>query len=333
MERHRLSGCLRAIGRWDVADGRNTSGLRLRIGYVALMRLAAVDVGSNTVHVLVADVVRGRLDDVAHYVEMPELGPYVARTGGIGPRGTAVIRALRSVLALAAMPHYDKLIASATQAVRQASDGEEFARQAGEAIGAPVRIISPQREAELSFLGVASRHAAKRDWVMVDLGGASTEVAIGRGRELVRSSTLTIGSGVLASTFLADPPRPEERARLRKAALRELAKAPDGEVEKLVATGGTASNLPLILAKRNPPAVLTAADLLHCEKRLDGDRAADLSARVGLPANRVKAMRGGVEVLLLLLDWYGLAVLAISHQGLRHGMLLAYLERGEAWWR
>jgi hypothetical protein len=44
-------------------------------------------------------------------------------------------------------------------------------------------------------------------------------------------------------------------------------------------------------------------------------------------------MRGGVEVLLLLLDWYGLAVLGISHQGLRHGMLLAYLERGDSWWR
>jgi len=298
-----------------------------------LVRLAAVDIGSNTVHVLVADVVRGRLEDVAHYVEMPELGPHVVRTGAIGSRSRAVIRALRSVLTRAAAHHYDQLIASATQAVRQASDGEEFARQAGVAIGTPVQIVSAQREAELSFLGVASRHAAKREWVMVDLGGASTEVAIGRGRELVRSNTLTIGSGVLASTFLADPPRPEERARLRKAALRELAQAPDGDVEKLVATGGTASNLPLILTRRNPPAVLTAADLLHCEKRLDGDRAADVSARVGLPANRVKAMRGGVEVLLLLLDWYGLAVLAISHQGLRHGMLLAYLERGDAWWR
>ena len=136
------------------------------------------------------------------------------------------------MLARAATHQYDKLIASATQAVRQASDGEEFARQAGDAIGTPVRIVSAQREAELSFLGVASRHAAKREWVMVDLGGASTEVAIGRGRELVRSNTLTIGSGVLASTFLADPPRPEERARLRKAALRELAQAPDGDVEK-----------------------------------------------------------------------------------------------------
>jgi exopolyphosphatase/pppGpp-phosphohydrolase len=144
---------------------------------------------------------------------------------------------------------------------------------------------------------------------------------------------LPIGSGVLASTYLSDPPRAEERARMRKAALRELTRAPDGEVERLVATGGTSSNLPRVLAKRNPPAVLTTADLLTCESRLDGSRAAAVAERVQLPPNRIKAMRAGVEVLLLLLDWYGLAVLQVSHEGLRHGMLLAYLERGEDWWK
>jgi exopolyphosphatase/pppGpp-phosphohydrolase len=58
-----------------------------------------------------------------------------------------------------------------------------------------------------------------------------------------------------------------------------------------------------------------------------------VATAVGLPANRVKAMRAGVEALLLFLDWYGLALLQISHEGLRHGMLLAYLERGNDWWR
>ncbi len=296
------------------------------------MRLAAVDIGSNTVHVLVADVERGKLVDVAHYVEMPELGPHVAKTGSVGVAGKAAIRALRSVLAKAATHGYETLLAVATEAVRQATDGEQFARQAGEAIGVPVHVISGRREAELSFLGVASRHAARREWVMVDLGGASTEVCIGQGHELVRWSSLPIGSGVLAARFLADPPRPEDRARLRRVALRELSQAPDGEVERLVATGGTASNLPLVLAKRNPPPVLTTADLLQCEKRLDGGRARDVAERVTLPVNRVKAMRGGVEVLLLLLDWYGLAVLQVSHQGLRHGMALAYLEHPDSWW-
>jgi exopolyphosphatase/pppGpp-phosphohydrolase len=138
---------------------------------------------------------------------------------------------------------------------------------------------------------------------------------------------------VLAGAHLSDPPKPDERARLRKAALRELVHAPDGDVERLVATGGTASNLPLVLTRRNPPSVLTTADLLICEARLDGSRAAGVAETIGLPANRVKAMRAGIEVLLLFLDWYGLAVLQISHEGLRHGMLLAYLERGNDWFR
>jgi len=297
------------------------------------MRLAAVDIGSNTVHVLVADVVRNKLEDVAHYVEMPELGARVARTGVIGTKGRIAMRALRTVIAKAREYGFDVLLAAATEAVRQASDGEAFARHAGEAIGVPVRIISAQREAELSFRGVASRHAARREWVMVDLGGASTEVVVARGHETLHSAALVIGSGVLASTYLSDPPRPEERARLRRAALRELTHAPDGDVERLVATGGTASNLPFVMSRRHPPGVLTTDDLLTCEGRLDGRRAAEVAKKVGLPPNRVKAMRAGVEALLLFLDWYGLTVLQISHEGLRHGMLLAYLERGEDWWR
>src|SRR6202165_5873474 len=101
---------------------------------------------------------------------------------------------------------------------------------------------------------------------MVDLGGGSTEIVIGKGQAMLRSATLPVGSGVLAATYLSDPPKPEERARLRRAALRELTQAPDGEIERLVATGGTASNLPLVLTHRNPPSVLTTADLLACER-------------------------------------------------------------------
>ena len=298
------------------------------------MRLAAVDIGSNTVHALVADVVRGKLEDVAHYVEMPELGVQVAKTGKIGAAAKPAIRALRSVVAKARSHNFEVLIAGATEAVRRALDRDVFLREAGEAIGAPVRIISTQREAELSFLGVASRHAARREWVMVDLGGGSTEVVIARGHEMLRWASLPIGSGVLAGAYLSDPPKPEERARLRQAALRELAHAPDAEVERLIATGGTAGNLPLVLARRNPPHVLTTADLLTCEARLDRGRASEVAKLVQLPANRVKAMRGGGEgLLLLLLDWYGLALLHVSYAGVRQGMLLAYLERGNDWWR
>lgn len=297
------------------------------------MRLAAVDIGSNTVHALVADVVAGKLEDVAHYVEMPELGAHVSRTGVIGSRGRIAIRALRKVVAQARSHGYDTLIAGATHAVREASDGAGFVRQASSEIGVPIHVLSKSREAELSFLGVASRHAIRREWAMVDLGGGSTEVVIARGAEMLRSATLPVGSGVLARAHLSDPPKPDERARLRRAALRELARAPDADVERVVATGGTAANLPLMLSRRSPPSVLTTADLLVCESRLDGKRASAVAAGIGLETARVRALRSGIEVLLLFLDWYGLAVLHVSVEGLRHGMLLAYLERGADWWR
>ena len=297
------------------------------------MRLAAVDIGSNTVHVLVTEVVRGKLEDVAHYVEMPELGPQVAKSGAIGSRATTALRALRKVVAQARTHGFEHLIACATQAVRQASDGSAFIRQASAAIGVPVHVVSARREAQLSFLGAASRHATRKEWALVDLGGASTEIVIALDRKIVRSAALALGSGVLAATYLSDPPRSEERAKLRRAALRELANAPDGDVERMVVTGGTASNLPAILARRKPPPVLTTADLLTCETRLDGQRARQLAVRYALPANRIRALRAGVEALLLLLDWYGLTLLHVSHEGLRHGMVLAYLEKGENWWR
>ena len=166
------------------------------------MRLAALDIGSNTVHILVADVVRGKLEDVAHFVEMPELGPQVAKRGAIGSRGRVALRALRKVVAEARTQGYDHLIVSATEAVRQARDGAAFVKQASEVVGAPVRIISGRKEAQLSFIGAASRHAIRREWALVDMGGASTEIVIAEGHRMLRSTSLPIGSGVLAAKLL-----------------------------------------------------------------------------------------------------------------------------------
>src|SRR4029077_16559486 len=109
-------------------------------------------------------------EDVAHYVEMPELGAQVARTGSIGPRKKLAIQALRSVISKARSHGYELLIAGATEAVREAADRHEFVTEASAAIGTELRIIARAREAELSFHGVASRHAGKREWIMVDLG-------------------------------------------------------------------------------------------------------------------------------------------------------------------
>ena len=291
------------------------------------MRLAAVDIGSNTVHSLVAEVGDdGLLSDVAHYVEMPQLGAAVARDGEIGRRKRReTVAVLRKVVSQAAEHDYEVLVAGATAAVRQARDGAELLAEASQAIQVPVRLIGEQREAELSFSGVAMRHQHKGEWLMADLGGGSLELVPATGR------TIALGSGVLADRFLSDPPRDGERARLREAALAVMRRSPEWEPERLVATGGTASNLTLVVSRRNPPDVLDQAALLTAEARLDAEPAARVARQFRLPRPRIKALRAGVEILLLLLDWYGAHRIHVSHEGLRHGMLLAYREKGDGW--
>ena len=79
--------------------------------------------------------------------------------------------------------------------------------------------------------------------------------------------------------------------------------------------------------------MLKTQDLLHAERKLDSVPAGELAPRYRLEPGRVQALRAGVEVLLLLLDWAGLDRLHVSVEGLREGMLLAYLNKGEDWWR
>lgn len=297
-------------------------------------RLAAVDVGSNTVHSLVADLDDGRLVDVDHFEEMPELGAEVGRTGRIGPAKTAeAIAALERVLAPARTLGYEHLVAGATAAVRRAADRGEFLDQVSAAIGVPVRLIGEQREAEVSFLGVASRHAVDHGWLMGDMGGGSTELVVAEGRRALRWASLPLGSGGLASRYLSDPPRPEERDALRAAAAVELRMAPPWPAEKLVMTGGTASHLPAVVSREQPPAVLGADALRTAIERLAAGAAAELAPRYGLSEARIRALRAGAELLLLLLDRYHLDRVHVSYAGLRQGMILAYVEDGDDWWR
>ena len=297
------------------------------------MRLAAVDIGSNTVHALVADVAGdGLLEDVAHYVEMPQPAAQVGRSGEIGPRKRKqTVVALRNVVGRAREHGYEALVAGATAAVRKAGDRERLLAEASDAIGVPVRIIDEKREAELSFAGVAMRHSRKGEWLMADLGGGSLELVPAEGRRMKAWASLELGSGSYADRFLSDPPVDGERARLREAALQVMRRSPEADPEQVVVTGGTASNLTIVVSRGKPPEVLDQQALLTAEERLDAAAASQVARRLGLPGARVKALRGGVEILLLLMDWYGVHRLHISHQGLRHGMLLAYLERGADW--
>jgi exopolyphosphatase/guanosine-5'-triphosphate,3'-diphosphate pyrophosphatase len=295
-------------------------------------RLAAVDIGSNTVQVLVADATSEGLRDVAAYVQMPELATRLHRLGELGPDGRrAALEALDTVLGQARPHGYEALVAGATAAVRQAPDGPDLLRDASARIGVPVRLISERREAQLSFLGVASRHASEGEWVMADVGGGSTEIVAARGLAALSWASLPLGSGGFAARFLSDPPTGAERAALHTAAASVLEEAPRSRCRELVVTGGTASYMPVAVSADQPPARLRRADLSAAVARLDTGPASTVAEALGLPEARVRALRSGVEILGCLLDLYRRDELQVSHEGIRHGMLIAYVAAGDAW--
>lgn len=300
-----------------------------------MRRIAAVDVGSNTVHVLVVEVGDdGRVDDVARHLEIPELGARVDRDGALGEEGRAhALAALDAVLGQAREDGYELLLASATAAVRNASDGADLIREASERIGVPMRLVSGRREAELSFLGVTLRNAVDGPWLMGDLGGGSTELVVAEGTEMREWTSLPVGSGAFAARLLSDPPVGDERVRLRQLVAERLEEAPVHEVQRLVVTGGTASTLPQVLNAEAPPNRLTVADLHQARHRLDSGTASEVEARSGISAKRVRALRAGVDIFTELLALYGLDELRVSREGLRHGMVVAYLRQGDDWWR
>jgi exopolyphosphatase / guanosine-5'-triphosphate,3'-diphosphate pyrophosphatase len=298
-------------------------------------RIAAVDIGSNTVHVLVVEVGDdGHVEDVARYNEIPELGARVDRDGVLGEEGRAqALEALDRVLELARQDGYELLLASATAAVRNAADGGDLIRQASERIGVPMRIVSGRREAELSFLGVTLRNAVEGPWLMADLGGGSTELVVAQGAEMVEWTSLPIGSGSFAARLLSDPPHGDERVRLRQLVVERLEDAPVHEVERFVVTGGTGSTLPLVLGRQPAGARLSVQDLYEARRRLDTGTAIEVEERTEITAKRVKALRAGVDIFAEILSLYGLDELRVSREGLRHGMVVAYLRQGEDWWR
>ena len=294
-----------------------------------MRRLAAVDIGSNTVHALVADVEGGWLTEVAHHVEMPELGAEVRRTGRIGAaKAVEAIAALVGVVERARADGYEALAAGATAAVREAADGDEFLAAAGAAIGIRVHLIPEELEARLTFLGATTGGAPAGEWALADLGGSSTEIVIGRGRQMGEWASLRLGSGVLGAT-LGDPPAEAALASVAAEARLILQGAPSARPSALLATGGTASHLEGLLAQT----AFRPADLERAESVLNRAGAQEIALRLGIPAPRVRALRAGVVILTEMLRHYEVPSLEVRHQGLRQGMILALDGAGDGWVR
>jgi len=285
---------------------------------------AAIDIGSNTTRLLVAEPVGGQLKKVMEQRAYTRIGKAADGDGAIRPEkveevGEVVATQVRLARELGA----EEIRAVATAAIRDASNGGDVAEAVGRAAGIPIEVLPEEEEGRLSFIGATKTlgHPAEGLVGVVDVGGGSTEVILGTVSEGVRTvRSWPVGSGNLAEELIAsDPPSAAEIRRIRD----RIDDIFEGvEVERpaqAVAVGGSATSL-----RRLVGTVLEYETLERGIRVLAGDPAAEVARRFELDPTRVRILPTGVLLLEKVSDLLG-QPLQIGKGGLREGVILDLL--------
>ena len=308
-----------------------------RLARVPPVRLAAIDVGSNSVHVVVADVsADGRVEVVDRVKEMVRLGRHTFTTGRLP--AAAMDLAVGAVKTFARLAHARRVVrmrAVATSAVREARNGMAFVHRLRRETGLPVKVITGAEEARLIFR--AAQHALGLHGgphLLLDVGGGSVElVLVHEGRPLWLRS-LPLGAARLAEHFLAsDPPTARQVARLEKHLERELGSlltsARHAGVARVIGTSGTVNTLVAMAAAargqdlpRLHGARATAREVARMRRRLLALSAGRRAELPGMDAKRVDLMPAAAVLADFVLARTGAAELMACAWALREGVLL-----------
>jgi len=305
-------------------------------------RVAAIDIGTNSVLLLVAETQCGVLEPVREIATITRLGEGVDRTRRLSESAVKrTLECLESYAQTLAELGVTDVSAVGTSAMRDAEGGEAFRRRAGEILGSEPRIISGDEEAALTYEGtlVGIGRAPDADVLVFDVGGGSTELIRGRGTEVLGARSLDIGSVRLTERHVrADPPGPAEAEAVRvdvRAALMTLPREiVGGPTVELVGVAGTVTSLLAVSrnvepydARRVHGARMELAELDEVVVRLGSMTTADRSKLPGLSPKRADVILAGALLVREVVRWSGARDLVVSDRGVRWGLALRLARR------
>lgn len=307
------------------------------------MRIAAIDLGSNSFHMVIVDVSpAGGFQEVGRAKEMVRLG---ARTLARGHLSAASIRrgleVLRGYRRLAESHRVEKVIAVATSAIREAGNGTDFLETAAQVLGVYPRAISGEEEARLIYLSALhSVQLGGRRSLVMDLGGGSLELAIGSGARPDLVVSEKIGVLRMSEEFaVADPlpPRQEKKIvqHVRETLAPHVQRIAEQGFEIAVGTSGTILALGSMAHHQAtgslPPALhhltVSAESLRAVRRRLVGTELRDRLKMGGLDPSRADVIVTGAIIVDTLLEALGARELILSEWALREGIILRYIHR------
>lgn len=298
-------------------------------------RIAAIDVGSNSMRVAVIETDgHAHLEVLQEARAVPRLIRDVRATGRLSPESIElVLDILREYIAIARTSGATEIAAVATSAVRDAANSEELVVRVRDELRLDLRVVSGEEEARLAFLG-ALHSLPVTDGVVVDVGGGSAEVVRFRGRTPEVLATLQLGAVRLTDEFLTrDPPAPAQLKALRGHLARELSRAGFAHLaaaEHFVGTGGTIRNLAKVARARSGYPLprlhgytLSRQALAELVSALATMPRAERAAISGLNEDRADTIVAGALVIEAMTSVLRARAVVVSGQGLREGVALS----------
>ncbi len=297
---------------------------------------AAVDVGSNSVHLLVARL--GPIPSAGSAVELTPiedrsdligLGDYINDERIDAAAFPMVMDSIRAMVQLARSNAATDIVLMGTDPLRRAANGPELAAAAYAELGLQMHILSERQEAELTFVGVTGGGLPGEAMAVIDIGGGSTEVSVHLPGQPLRVVPLGIGSAALTSAIVrGDPPSGKEMEGLVSAARAALARAPwpalDHPVRRAVFVGGTATNIVRLGRLERLHLVGDLAELARLP-------ASEVVERFGVRPRRARQLAAGVAIVLAVLEKLDLPHAEVSEASLRDGAIIARATRGDGW--
>ncbi|MFF2811059.1 Ppx/GppA family phosphatase [Streptomyces sp. NPDC058000] len=305
------------------------------------MRLGVLDVGSNTVHLLVVDAHPGArpLPAYSHKAEL-RLAELLDDDGAISEAGVhRLVVTIQEAMQVAEDKGVEDVLPFATSAIREATNGEEVLRHLTEETGVTLQVLSGEDEARLTFL-------AARRWLgwsagrllVLDIGGGSLEIAYGLDEDPDVAVSLPYGAGRLTGADLrSDPPDPEDVRALRRRVRAGIARvvsefARYGTPDQIVGTSKTFKALARIAGAAR------SAEGLYVQRELDRKkleewvpRLAQMTSREraalpGVSEGRSRQLLAGALVAEAAMDLFGVEALEICPWALREGVILRRLD-------
>jgi exopolyphosphatase / guanosine-5'-triphosphate,3'-diphosphate pyrophosphatase len=292
-------------------------------------RVAAIDLGTNSTRLLIADVEDGRLTEVERLLTITRLGDGVDASGGLArPSMERVVACVQRYADVARSNGSETPLATATSAVRDARNGEAFLRMLEQRCGVRARKIDGGQEARLMLRGVASGRSIEQPVVVCDIGGGSTELIAGTGDRVTLATSLDMGCVRMSERHLRnDPPTAPELTALRAQVAGMLPHGvPDGDLIGVAGTVTTLATIDLGMEQELPE--------LIDGHRLERDTVeVELARLAAMPLERRRTVRGlmperaptivaGAAILAELMRGLGRGWLDVSERDILHGAAL-----------